>query len=150
MSNAKKNRAKVVLAEHIVEVFDIHLKYHPREKLNKTKRDLIRKRLRDGYSVDDLAMAILGIHNTPHNLGENERRTKYLGLHVSLRSENVDRFIEVGEEVFEKRKAAALSKNKRAAILKKKSASHKEVEVSASQRERELEEFRRYRKEQGV
>ena len=150
MSNAKKNRARVVLAEHIVEVFDIHLKYHPREKLNKTKRDLIRKRLRDGYSVDDLAMAILGIHNTPHNLGENERRTKYLGLHVSLRSENVDRFIEVGEEVFEKRKAAALSKNKRAAILKKKSASHKEVEVSASQRERELEEFRRYRKEQGV
>ena len=150
MSNAKKNRAKVVLAEHIVEVFDIHLKYHPREKLNKTKRDLIRKRLRDGYSVDDLAMAILGIHNTPHNLGENERRTKYLGLHVSLRSENVDRFIEVGEEVFEKRKAAALSKNKRAAILKKQSASHKHVEVSASQKERELEAVRRYRKEQGV
>jgi hypothetical protein len=150
MSNAKKNRAKVVLAEHIVEVFDIHLKYHPREKLNKTKRDLIRKRLRDGYSVDDLAMAILGIHNTPHNLGENERRTKYLGLHVSLRSENVDRFIEVGEEVFEKRKSAALSKNKRAAILKKQSASREDVEVSASQRERELEEFRRYRKEQGV
>lgn len=150
MSNAKKNRAKVVLAEHIVEVFDIHLKYHPREKLNKTKRDLIRKRLRDGYSVDDLAMAILGIHNTPHNLGENERRTKYLGLHVSLRSENVDRFIEVGEEVFEKRKAAALSKSKRAAILKKQSASREDVEVSASQKERELEEFRRYRKEQGV
>jgi len=150
MSNAKKNRAKVVLAEHIVEVFDIHIKYHPREKLNKTKRDLIRKRLRDGYSVDDLAMAILGIHNTPHNLGENERRTKYLGLHVSMRSENVDRFIEVGEEVFEKRKAAALSKNKRASILKKQSASHRHVEVSASQKERELEEFRRYRKEQGV
>jgi hypothetical protein len=150
MSNAKKNRAKVVLAEHIVEVFDIHIKYHPHEKLNKTKRDLIRKRLRDGYSVDDLAMAILGIHNTPHNLGENERRTKYLGLHVSMRSENVDRFIEVGEEVFEKRKAAALSKNKRASILKKQSASHRHVEVSASQKERELEEFRRYRKEQGV
>lgn len=150
MSNAKKTRRKVVPAESVCEVFDLHVKYHPREKLNKSKRDLIRNRLRDGYSVDDLAMAILGIHNTPHNLGENERRTKYLGLHVSMRSENVDRFIEYGEEVFERRKAAALAKSGRAADGTKRVASHRKVEPSASQREQELEEFRRYRKESGV
>jgi hypothetical protein len=95
-------------------------------------------------------MAILGIHNTPHNLGENERRTKYLGLHVSMRSENVDRFIEYGEEVFERRKAAALAKSGRAADGTKRVASHRKVEPSASQREQELEEFRQYRKESGV
>lgn len=98
--------------------------------------------MRDGYSVDDLAMAILGIHNTPHNLGENERRTKYLGLHVSMRSENVDRFIEFGEEVYEKRKLKALSKQKQLARQTKQLASHSKVEISQEQREREAKEFR--------
>lgn len=131
---------QIVQAEDVADVFDAHVKYHPREKLTKKKRDLIRNRLRDGYSVDDLCMAILGIHNTPHNLGDNDRKTKYLGLHVSMRSENVDRFIETGEELFEKREEEMKVKQRRQAAmqLQRKAA----PKLTMEQREREAAEFR--------
>ena len=75
-----------VSQEDVDCVFEQQLKFHPKEKLSKKKKDLIKQRLKDGYTIPDLVRAIIGCHNTPHNQGENERGTKYLGLHVSIRS----------------------------------------------------------------
>lgn len=129
-----------IAPEDIDLVFSFHHKHHPREKLNAQKRKLIRQRLKDGYTISDLRTAILGIHNTPHNLGDNDRRTKYLGLHISLRHENIDRFIEAGEEVIklrEKLKRKRLNKNAR---ISRPIA--EEQEVSQEEREKEAAEFR--------
>lgn len=139
---------QIVQAEDVGDVFEAHVKYHPREKLTKKKRDLIKNRLRDGYSVDDLCMAILGIHNTPHNLGDNDRKTKYLGLHVSMRSENVDRFIETGEEVFERRKKEMQIKKQRRAMQQSREKVFEER--TPEQKEKDAAEFREMiRKELG-
>ena len=56
---------------------------------------LIKARLREGYSVEDLCNAIDGCHRTPHNLGQNDRGQKYLGLELICRNgSQVTRFME--------------------------------------------------------
>jgi len=129
-----------IAPEDIDLVFSFHHKHHPREKLNAEKRKLIRQRLKDGYTISDLRTAILGIHNTPHNLGDNDRRTKYLGLHVSLRHENIDRFIETGEEVIKRREKLKRKRLNKNAKISRPIA--EEQEVSQEEREREAAEFR--------
>jgi hypothetical protein len=129
-----------IAPEDVELVFSFHHKYHPREKLNAEKRKLIRRRLKEGYTIADLRTAIIGIHNTPHNLGDNERRTKYLGLHVSLRHENVDRFIETGEKVIERQER--LKRKRRNKNARSSPPIAEKQEVSQEERDREAAEFR--------
>jgi hypothetical protein len=71
---------------------------HERAKPGPKERKLISARLQEGYSPEDLISAINGCHKTPHNLGANERNTKYLGLALIMRdSSQVTRFIEADE-----------------------------------------------------
>lgn len=68
----------------------------PAPKLTKTARDLIKRRLGDGYTVDDCRAAIDGMFATPHNRGENDRGKEFLGLEIALRvnrdGNNLERF----------------------------------------------------------
>ena len=68
-------------------------------KLTKARRDLIRQRLRDGYEAPVQCLAIDGMFQCPHNLGENDRNTKYLDLEIALRVNrqvnNLERFAEI-------------------------------------------------------
>ena len=69
--------------------------HHPTARPGDKERKLIRDRLKEGYTVDDLKRAIDGCHRTPHNLGDNERGTKYLSLSLIMRSSShVIRFLE--------------------------------------------------------
>jgi len=129
-----------IAPEDVELVFSFHHKHHPREKLNAEKRKLIRQRLKEGYTIADLRKAIIGIHNTPHNLGHNERRTKYLGLHVSLRHENVDRFIETGEQVIERKEK--LKRKRRNKNAKSSLPIAEKQEMSQEERDKEAAEFR--------
>ena len=53
----------------------------------------IRDSIKSGLDVEDLCLAIDGMFRTPHNLGHNDRNQEYLGLHLAVKSENIDRFI---------------------------------------------------------
>jgi hypothetical protein len=73
----------------------LHPTAHPKPTSKSKAWKLIRARLDDGYSVEALCSAIDGCHKTPHNLGANERGTKYLGLELIMRDAGqVGRFIE--------------------------------------------------------
>ncbi len=91
------------LSVEIHAVFAHYRTYHPRAapKPSTTSKEwrLIRQRLGEGFGVDDLQAAIDGCHVTPHNLGANERDTKYLGLTLILKdASQITRFIENAAE----------------------------------------------------
>lgn len=73
--------------------------YHPQGRPGARERRKIGDRLKEGYGVAELREAIDGCHKTPHNLGANERDTKYLALELIMRnSDQVARFIENNRE----------------------------------------------------
>lgn len=73
----------------------------PRSVLDDKRRKAIRTALKNGHSPDDLRRAIRGCSKTPHNMGQNDRREKYNGIELILRSaDQIDRFIanDTGED----------------------------------------------------
>lgn len=71
--------------QKIDEVFSCYEKHHPRSKLTEDRRKMIRARLKEGYSVEDLCKAIDGLHLSPHHRGENDRGTVYLDIQYAMR-----------------------------------------------------------------
>lgn len=68
--------------------------YHPRAKPSEKERKLIRARLKDGYSAQDLCDAIDGNHLSPWHCGENEDGREYHALDLIVRSgDKVAQFI---------------------------------------------------------
>ena len=83
----------------ILQVFDHYRVFHPRSlksPLPSSKEwKLIADRLKEGFDVEDLRLAIDGCHKTPHNMGINDRGTKYLELALIMRDgSHVTRFME--------------------------------------------------------
>ena len=74
---------------HVVLVFNHYRKYHPRahkkpsSKMQEWKK--IQTRLAEGYSVEDLCLAIDGCHVSPYHMGENERSRKFDSLELIVR-----------------------------------------------------------------
>lgn len=67
---------------------------HHKSILDDKRKKLITKQLKAGYTVSDLMSAISGCSNTPHNMGDNERGTRYDGLDLILRdSDHIERFM---------------------------------------------------------
>jgi hypothetical protein len=67
---------------------------HGRAKLDKKREAVIRARLRDGYSVSDLCLAIDGVMVSRWHSGENPDGIVYDSLLLILRdAEHVDKFI---------------------------------------------------------
>ena len=61
--------------------------------LSPKRQKAVEGRLADGYDVEALKEAIDGCAKTPHNMGQNDRGTKFNDLELICRSpENVDRF----------------------------------------------------------
>ena len=79
------------------EVFDFWISTLGKRKttvLSPKRKGAVEKRLRDGYTVDDLKQAILGCSRTPHNMGDNDRGERYDDLELICRDpEHVDRFM---------------------------------------------------------
>ena len=66
----------------------------PTPKFTEARKKLLDARLDEGYSMDDLAMAISGCSGNPHNQGQNDRKTKFMGWGLILRNaEKVDYFV---------------------------------------------------------
>lgn len=85
--------------DEVLAVFSHYRAHHPKavpDPQPKSKEwRTIEARLREGFSVGDLCQAIDGCHKTPHNLGQNDKGQKYLGLELIMRNgDQVTRFIE--------------------------------------------------------
>lgn len=67
---------------------------HPRAKMDDKLQTLIERRLRDGFTEQDLCDAIDGCKRSPHHMGQNESRTVYDSLSLILRdADHINRFI---------------------------------------------------------
>jgi len=81
-------------------VFDHYRTYHPRahRKPKATSKEcrLIKARLDEGYSVDDLTAAIDGCHRSPFHQGDNDRGKKFDSLELIVRDgSKVQQFMEI-------------------------------------------------------
>lgn len=80
----------------VARVFDFWREHmsHPRAKLDAKRKKNIQARLKDGYSVDDLRLAVKGCKCSPFHMGENSSGTVYDDIELICReSKNVDKFI---------------------------------------------------------
>ena len=89
--------------QNVLRVFAHHRKYHPRAQLNPSPKSkewkAIAARLAEGYSVEDLCLAIDGCHKSPFHCGENDKGTKYNSLELIVRTgSHVTKFAELAEE----------------------------------------------------
>jgi len=88
----------------ILQVFEHYRSYHarahlkPHSKMNEWRK--ISQRLRDGYSVDDLKLAIDGCHKSRWHQGDNDRNQRYDSLELVVRdASKVNQFIELASKV---------------------------------------------------
>jgi len=84
----------------VLLVFEHYRKYHPRAhkkphcKMQEWKK--IQARLGEGYTIDDLKLAIDGCHMSPYHQGENDGGRKYDTLELIVRDgSKVNQFIEI-------------------------------------------------------
>jgi hypothetical protein len=64
--------------------------------LTPQRRDKIRIRLKDGYTVEQLQAAIDGCRASPHNMGDNDRSRPFNDIELILRNgTNVEKFMEL-------------------------------------------------------
>lgn len=70
-----------------------HMK-HSKAALDDKRQKAIIARLKDGYTVEDLELAVKGCKLTPHNMGKNDRGQVYDDIELICRdAAHVDRFI---------------------------------------------------------
>ncbi|MEL6544367.1 MAG: hypothetical protein AAFQ82_07060 [Myxococcota bacterium] len=91
-----------VRSKEILAVFDHYRTHHPRAHKKPTSKQAewkkIKARLDEGYTVDDLKLAIDGCHVSPFHCGENERGQLYQKLELIVRDgSRVNQFIEAYE-----------------------------------------------------
>lgn len=78
------------------EVLAHYSMFHPKARPGAKERRLLRDRLREKYSADDLKRAISGYHISPFHCGVNQGNTTYLSLSLILRdSSHVQNGIEL-------------------------------------------------------
>lgn len=88
-------------ADDVECVYSTHKEKHPRlpARPSRKHRALIRARLDEGYSVEQLQAAIHGNHVDPHCCGQNERGREYHDLGLIFRdADRVVRFQEAWEQ----------------------------------------------------
>lgn len=66
-------------------VFNHYAKSHPRAKFDSKRERLVKARLADGFSVDELCLAIDGLERDPFHQGANEQKKKYNDLALYMR-----------------------------------------------------------------
>lgn len=90
--------------ELIEQVADYYRsKNHRRWHLKPKEEKLISDRIKDGYTLDELKMAIDGLHITDWNMGNNPSGKKYLSLYYALHEDKIDSRIEKAQEVIDSR-----------------------------------------------
>lgn len=69
---------------------------HPQSVLDDKRRKVITARIKEGYTQERIMQAIRGIKLSPHNMGQNDRNTKFDDIELICRTgANVDRFADM-------------------------------------------------------
>ena len=110
--------------------------YHPGWRLKPRERRHIEARLAEGYSVEELCLAIDAMHRDEWNLGLHPKTEgrKNLGLHLALGEEKIDRRMEQAEEHSHQeasRRDAARREAEQRQAEEERRASRPEVTVSS-------------------
>lgn len=99
-----RETAKAVSVQ-IVEVFEFWkgLLSNARSRLDQERRKKIAERLKDGYSIEDLKLAIIGCSFSPYHQGMNDNHIRYQDIELICRhARHVDKFIEIAEREAER------------------------------------------------
>lgn len=99
-TKSESTTEKPTLAENARTVFDFYKDHmtHPRTILTSEREKLITRRLRDGYSVDDLCAAVRGCKSSAFHQGDNDRSTVYDSLELILKdAKHIEGFIAQAE-----------------------------------------------------
>ncbi|HEY1956719.1 MAG TPA: hypothetical protein VGH28_13960 [Polyangiaceae bacterium] len=76
-----------------------HLGARSTVQVTDARLKLVRARLKEGFSEDDLLRAVDGLFATPWNMGENDRHTKYVDVeHVFREAKQVERHRATADE----------------------------------------------------
>lgn len=71
---------------------------HPRSRLDERRNKVIIARLKDGYSKDDLKLAVFGCAHSKFHQGENDRHQVFDSIELICRNaDKVDQFMKHGE-----------------------------------------------------
>jgi hypothetical protein len=82
------------VVKSIFEFWKTMLK-HPKAKLDEKRKRLIRNRLQEGYTVEQLQAAITGCSQSPFHMGQNEHHTRFDDLSLILRdAHHVEQFLD--------------------------------------------------------
>ena len=74
-----------------------------RAKLTPGRRTKIKDRLKEGYTEEEIRLAIDGCAKSPYHMGDNDRNTAYDSIELICRNgENVERFISYNYKVAHK------------------------------------------------
>jgi len=76
-------------------------KDHKRWHLKPKERQMLEDRIKEGYTVDELKMAIDGLHMTDWNIGNNPGGKKYLGLYYALHEDKIDGRITTAQDAMD-------------------------------------------------
>ena len=72
---------------------------HPKARIDEKRKIKISSALKNGYSVDDIKLAVDGCLASPYHQGENQQSAIYDSLELICRdSEHIDRFIKLSNE----------------------------------------------------
>lgn len=83
----------------IAAVIDHYLTKRPRCRPGDKERRLIGKRLKEGYTIQELKTAIDGNFASPFHSGQNDQQTKYHNLSLIFRdSDKVAQFLDLAEQ----------------------------------------------------
>ncbi len=87
-----------------MEILECWKEHHqiPKAQLTPGRQREIRARLKDGYDVEQIKLAIIGCRASKHHMGDNDRKTIYneLSKHI-LHKDKIDAHIVRGERVAE-------------------------------------------------
>lgn len=106
--------------ECVEEIFDYWklIMNKPRAKMDANRLRKIEARISNGYTVDEIKLAILGCKNSPFHMGENENHQKYNDIELICRHARfIDKFMEIGEAVTRRQNLSRQKEEKQAASV---------------------------------
>lgn len=92
-SDAKAPNTISTQVNEVFEYWKATMNKNESSKLTKERDKKVRERLKDGYTVDQIKLAVFGCSQSPHNMGQNENRKVYDDLELICRTgSNLERF----------------------------------------------------------
>lgn len=86
---------------------------HKRWHLKPKERQMLEDRIKEGYTLEELKMAIDGLHMTAWNMGENPSGKKYLGLYYALHEDKIDARIQTKQDQLDQQERADRAEQRR-------------------------------------